>query len=458
MYEPLVTLRQSLLVTLGLGACSPSGVAAPREEPRSNPSSGAEGYVREPDGTVHRASLETCDPSTSAAACTTPSPHGNECTRVEDCQAGAYPQCVQDSGQLGEFCRCDYGCQTDADCQPDQVCVCSGAFSDGSRSRCVSARCRVDADCESNTCGLSSYFDGCQRREVLACRSAGDACRTDADCDDGRTCAYDPHDDRWDCRGQFCAIGRPLVIDGVARTAPAVARADWLTELDLPRDLPRAVRDALAARWSEIAALEHASVASFAGFTLDLMSLGAPPDLLAEAQRAALDEIEHARLAWSLASLWSGRPLGPGPLSLDGFPLRHGLEDIVRALVREGCVGETLGAAEAQFCAELADHPAMSPLFDRIARDEARHAAFAWRTLRWLLSTRGNDVLLLALTTVAELRAEIAGDLPPDDDDALSAPTWGLLRPSELLAHRRETFAVVIDPVLRALLGPTAAA
>lgn len=458
MHAPLLALRRSLLATLGLGACTGSnGPIPPPAGTLGGEPTSPSGHVREPDGTVHRIGPETCDPAIELAACTTPSEHANDCTSADECKAGAYGQCVQDSGQIGPFCRCDYSCRTDADCGSDQACVCGGAFNEGARARCVTAQCRTDAECSSGTCGLSTYNNGCQTRTVLACRGDGDACKSDADCRDGRTCAFDPQAGRWDCLGTTCAIGRPLVIDGVARTAPAVARADWLTELDLPRDLPLAVRSALAAHWSEVAALEHASVASFAGFTLDLMSLGAPPELLAEAQRAALDEIEHARVAWSLASLWSGRALGPGPLALDGFPLRHGLEDIVRALVREGCVGETLGAAEAQLAAELAAHPTMSPLLATIADDEARHAAFAWRSLRWLLSNRGPEVRLVALTAVAELRAELAVE-PFFADDFPSAPTWGLLGPSDLLAHRREAFATVIEPVLRAILGPVASA
>src|SRR5690606_18379163 len=147
------------------------------------------------------------------------------------------------------------------------------------------------AECPLGTCGVSVYNNGCGDALALACRTAGDACSSDADCQPGDHCVFDGTNGRWSCLGVTCAIGRPLLIDGLARTAPAVPRGDWLTDLDLPRDLPPAARAALAAHWAEVAALEHASVASFAGFTLDLMALGAPPELLAEAQRAALDEI-----------------------------------------------------------------------------------------------------------------------------------------------------------------------
>ena len=41
---------------------------------------------------------------------------------------------------------------------------------------------------------------------------------------------------------------------------------------------------------------EHASVASFARFTLDLLSLGAPPGLLSAAFHAGQEEISHTQL------------------------------------------------------------------------------------------------------------------------------------------------------------------
>ncbi|MFY0532954.1 ferritin-like domain-containing protein [Nannocystis pusilla] len=334
---------------------------------------------------------DACDPSFAFDACSPEDlagPLEPRCLADADCDDGAYGRCVAQNLGFGPSCVCDYSCSTDADCRSDEACVCDHAFADD-HSRCVPALCRTDDDCPEGSCGFSSWFDGCRLESFLACRSPADTCLRDGDCETGQDCAYDPDAGHWRCRSEACAIGRPLVVAGTARTAPAVARADWLTEIDLPSDLPSAVQAAIASHWAAVAALEHASVASFAAVTLDLMTLGAPPDLLAEAQRAALDEIEHARFAWSLASLWSGRPLGPGPLALDGFPLRHVLEDIVETLVRDGCVGETLGAAEAQLCAELAAHPVLAARLAGIASDETRHAALAWRTLRWLLASHG---------------------------------------------------------------------
>ena len=48
-------------------------------------------------------------------------------------------------------------------------------------------------------------------------------------------------------------------------------------------------------QWLRQAEEEHASVASFARHTLQLMSFGAPSELLKESQRASVDEIKHAK-------------------------------------------------------------------------------------------------------------------------------------------------------------------
>jgi hypothetical protein len=64
--------------------------------------------------------------------------------------------------------------------------------------------------------------------------------------------------------------------------------------------------------------MEHASIASFAKFSLQLVMVAAPSALLADAHAAAVDEIHHARVAFALASRLLGRPLGPGPVDLAG--------------------------------------------------------------------------------------------------------------------------------------------
>jgi hypothetical protein len=69
----------------------------------------------------------------------------------------------------------------------------------------------------------------------------------------------------------------------------------------------------LADQWRENGKTEHASVAAFARLTLDLMALGAPPVLIAAANRDALDEIRHTELCFSIARALDGQSVSPGP-------------------------------------------------------------------------------------------------------------------------------------------------
>lgn len=72
--------------------------------------------------------------------------------------------------------------------------------------------------------------------------------------------------------------------------------------------------------------------------------MGAPPDLLAATQRAALDEIEHARISFALATAYGGRPVGPAALAALPGACRS-LADIARTTFIDACVGESVASA-----------------------------------------------------------------------------------------------------------------
>lgn len=205
-------------------------------------------------------------------------------------------------------------------------------------------------------------------------------------------CGPDPASENGCCyhvltwTGEIC-MGRPFTIAGEARVAEVVARDDWARELaPALDDLDDEARAAHAARWLEDGQKEHASVASFARFALQLMSLGAPPDLLADTQRAMADEIRHAELCFGLASAYAGRRIGPGRLSMDQA---LGAEDVVAIALgcwTEGCIGETLAALDAHAAAGACHDRAVAKVHAIIARDETRHAELSWRALRWMMA------------------------------------------------------------------------
>ncbi len=188
--------------------------------------------------------------------------------------------------------------------------------------------------------------------------------------------------------------GRPFYVDGEARVAPIVDREGWSAPLALDvNDLSPETRTVLASAWALDGAYEHASIASFARFILDLMAVGAPAKLVAEAQAALADEVRHARACFDLASAYAGQPRGPGAFTLDrAFEGEHDLITLALSTFVEGCVNETIAAVEAEVAHSLAEVPLVRHTLAQIAADETRHAALAWDTLAWCLSAAGEPL------------------------------------------------------------------
>jgi hypothetical protein len=181
-------------------------------------------------------------------------------------------------------------------------------------------------------------------------------------------------------------------------------RSDWLDGELEPNltGLDGELRDSLAARWARLGCMEHASIAAFARFALQLVSLGAPAELVEQATQALADETRHARACFALASRYKGRPVGPGPLPIEGSLDANSLEEILVLTVREGCIGETVAAIEALEASEHAEDPVIRDLLRRISLDETRHAELAWRFVAWALGT---------LAPEAPERARVAAEL-----------------------------------------------
>jgi len=178
-----------------------------------------------------------------------------------------------------------------------------------------------------------------------------------------------------------CMVGRPYREGAVALRAPVRSTTA----------AGRASERALA--WERAGAEEHASVAAFTRLSLQLMAHGAPNELLRDVHRAALDEIGHAERCWSVA-----RRLGGGSARADRFPFTEPvtvdvtLATLAADAVREGCLGETLGAHLAAVAAELAPEPEVRAELAAIAAEEAEHAVLSFRIVAWALRTGGDAV------------------------------------------------------------------
>lgn len=147
--------------------------------------------------------------------------------------------------------------------------------------------------------------------------------------------------------------------------------------------------------WLARALGEHASVASFSVFSLQLLAVGAPAYLLTAAHLAALDEIRHAQISFSLAAIAGGvSPQKPGKMSPQTLLIEPDLSTLAVATFREGCIAETRAALELEKMSEQSG----SELILSIAEDEGRHAILAWQTVEWALSQGENSKIRLELT------------------------------------------------------------
>lgn len=468
----LTSLRTGILAAIGLTACggsvsvsgtgggtstgsSSGGVECAGAVPIPAFDGAPSGFSQCPDGTIHRVQPVTCSVEIEVAACA-----GTEdyigCVTDDECTDRPHGRCAStsydDFGGVSTQCGCVYPCADDSECSAGQVCVCGGVVPGFNGSFCAGAQCAGSSSCASGECGLSMYENGCGTDVELACRGAADACRVDAQCADGTACVLDGPNASWACLGTTCAIGRPLLVDGEARVSEATPRADWLASgvAITAGDLSRAARARAADHWLQVAALEHASVASFARFTLELLAIGAPADLLAAAQRAARDEVEHARLAYAVAASYSGVERGPGPLDLTAVTLRADRRSMIAALIAEGAVGESLGVAEAIELCTLATDPALRRVLARVAADEQRHAELAFRTLAYLLCGADDETRRFASRCFEEAIAAASRD--PEVPGA-ALPEHGVLGAAALGAVRRRALAEVVAPCAAALLA-----
>jgi hypothetical protein len=310
------------------------------------------------------------------------------CTRDQDCTAQPHGHCIVTERTFVSPSEavCAYGCIRDEDCGSSSlICVCGDPV-----GRCEFAKCSTDADCGAGFgCASSNDTNGCgiSVRGEFVCQLTGDQCAGAADCPGD----YD------NCRpglmGRTCqsagTCGRPFLVAGEPRLASRVARdAGWTAKVtpDIA-PLDPASRAALAEHWSSSGLMEHASVAAFARFTLELLALGAPADLMRSAQQAMGDEIAHAELCFGLARAYAGHAVQPGPLPMGGALGELSFVTVVSNAIAEACIGETLAAVEASEACEHTGDPVVRAVLERIAVDEGRHAELGWKFLRWAIAS-----------------------------------------------------------------------
>merc|ERR1711874_857210 len=143
----------------------------------------------------------------------------------------------------------------------------------------------------------------------------------------------------------------------------------WHTGLTPVTKPNNSLNKEIGRRWLEQAEGEHASVASFARNTLQLLTLGSPSELLIASKQAGIDEINHAKISYDIASANTGLRLAPGPLDIQESMKKLDVMSVVRSIIREGCVGETIAGVDPNEDMSIQKHGFLTPENVKKARE-----------------------------------------------------------------------------------------
>eukprot|EP01065_Artemidia_motanka_P037683 TRINITY_DN464_c0_g1_i4.p1 TRINITY_DN464_c0_g1~~TRINITY_DN464_c0_g1_i4.p1 ORF type:complete len:448 (+),score=130.38 TRINITY_DN464_c0_g1_i4:69-1412(+) len=216
-------------------------------------------------------------------------------------------------------------------------------------------------------------------------------------------------------------------------------------------DAEDTLRSRCARAWLQQADEEQSSVASFAALTLRLMANAAPPPLLDAALQAGRDEIRHADICISVASkLGLSTEATKQVLPEHKLSVTGGAAELASRAFNEGAVGETIAAVCAGLAAEATEVPFIKEAQKVIARDEARHAALAWATAAWAVTSLpdGKEAAARMAVLAGAENQTAKKAVIEDDDDQLIA--FGLVEGG--LKQR------VTEAAFRGLIQPMAAA
>jgi hypothetical protein len=251
-----------------------------------------------------------------------------------------------------------------------------------------------------------------------------------------------------------CYVGRTFFLDEGVIKADLRPGPSWRRG---PRpdaaSLPAATRRALGEAWARDGLFEHASVASFSRFSMQLLALGAPADLVRDTHAACIDEVRHAELCLALASAYLGRDVEPAGLPFpSAVEVGADLAAVAAEAALEGCVGETVAAVQAYESLLRTTDPAVREVLAATVEDETRHAELAWRFLAWALDTGGPAVRERVIRAFAGFHPA-----PPTPDDLAGVDlalfeAHGRMAAPEARAIADVALADVVGPCFCALL------
>jgi hypothetical protein len=245
--------------------------------------------------------------------------------------------------------------------------------------------------------------------------------------------------------------------------APLAARDDWRSssvdlltaDLESSRNSSENLENllpSLARAWTQAALDAHAAVAAYARFALQLMGLGAPPQLIHGCAQAMQDEIAHAQASFSLARRYVGHDVGPGVLPSAELGQDGDATSVVIAVVQRGCIAEAVSALSAREALEHCQDPATREVLVRHQAAKAQQAQLAWRFVAWALRGAGRELpdhVRVTFLTALSAHTEPA---PLGERDRMLL-RYGVLSDSHRTALRQRVLRDVVLPCMEALLS-----
>ena len=192
-----------------------------------------------------------------------------------------------------------------------------------------------------------------------------------------------------------CVIGRPFMQEQEAVVASLHRKkGDWDRNHSTIVLGTEKERQFAGNFYLQVARYEHASVASFNRFALELMKHGAPAHLVHQAQTAAMDEIRHAQSSFSIANELLGEQVQPGEMKMD-VTLAPDLKTLARTVLEEAAIQETLAVLIAAEQLRIVESPMIKKYLEEVVREESRHSELAFATLRWCVQQGGEEIVRL---------------------------------------------------------------
>ena len=144
-------------------------------------------------------------------------------------------------------------------------------------------------------------------------------------------------------------------------------------------------REKFISHWLNVAKHEHSSIASFAQLISELIQYSAPFSIIQAANRAMYDEIQHTKIALSLASIASN--LQYNFKWLDIKPEIRSINRLADENYNDACINEAKSAEQLHNEAieyKNKQKSGLSKLLCKISKDESRHAKLGKDIDTWI--------------------------------------------------------------------------